>query len=122
MQVLTESPRLGAALGNLDHIQALAEARPDLERDLLELNIWQQFCETEQYVSARYSSLLHNTSCMRIVCHKAFAKLSNRTTPVHDMPACSLCTQANTCTGKLTGIGHAQLDISHVLLYDGGRS
>ena len=52
MQVLTESPRLGAALGNLDHIQALAEARPDLERDLLELNIWQQFYETEQYVCA----------------------------------------------------------------------
>lgn len=48
LQVLQESPTLGAALADPSNMEALAHARPHLERDCLELNIWQQFYETEQ--------------------------------------------------------------------------
>ena len=49
LQVLAESASLKAALADIGQMEALAAARPDLERDCLELNIWQQFYETEQY-------------------------------------------------------------------------
>lgn len=48
VQVLKESPTLGAALADVANMEALAQARPELERDCLELNIWQQFFEAEK--------------------------------------------------------------------------